>query len=35
MPNRLHKARQWGGAWSWVAIMVLAGLSALVLVVPG
>lgn len=35
MPNRLRKARQWGGPWSLVTIMVLAAVSALVMVVPG
>ena len=34
MPNRLRKARDWGSAWSWVTILVLAGLSAVVLVLP-
>lgn len=35
MPNRARKARPWGETWRLFAIVVLASVSALVMVVPG
>jgi hypothetical protein len=34
MPNRARKARPWGETWRLFAIVVLASVSALVMVVP-